>query len=127
MTIEHKNFWSQRTADMNAADASDAEYAASYTGRLEAAQRQLNIAATDDQRAAALAALDVLAAEADAAFAATWTVATTQQRRAEWRATIARIQQQASKTQQPGLVYAAQAQQGWTVEDLRRAVALHNL
>lgn len=126
MTIEHKAYWSQRTADMNAANASDAEYAASYTGRLEAAQRQLNIAATDDQRAAALAALDVLMAEADDAFAATWTVATTQQRRAEWRATIAHIQQ-SPKTQHPGLVYAAQAKQGWTVEDLRRAVALHNL
>lgn len=125
-------YWTKRNAELDAAAADDAEYAASYAGRLEAAQRRLNLvtsdaaAYTDADRAAAFAAIDALKAEADAGFAAVWTREETMARRAAWNATVRRIQQ-APRVQQPRLVSEAQRRQGWTVEDLRRAVALHSL
>lgn len=131
-SIETAAYWTQRNAELDAAAADDAEYAASYSGRLEAAQRRLNLvtgdraAYTDADRADALATIAALEAEADAAFAAEWTREVAMERRAAWNATVARIGR-APKAQQPRLIHEAQAQQGWTVDALRRAVAMHRL
>lgn len=125
-------YWTARNAELAAATADDAAYATSYAGRLEAAQRRLNLvtgdaaAYTDADRAAALAALDALAAEADAQFAAEWTRAVTIARRVEWNAAVARIGRE-PKARQPRLIHEQQQRQGWSVESLRRAIALHQL
>lgn len=88
-------YWTNRDAAHGRDTAEAAAYAASYTGRLEAAHRRLNLVTgdllgfTDADRADAFAAIAALETEAEAAFAATWTREVTQARRATWNAAVA--------------------------------------
>lgn len=127
-------YWIKRDAELDAAAADDVAYAQSYAGRLEAAQRRLNLvtgdyaAYTDADRTEALAVLAELKAEADAAFAAAWTLETTTERRAAWNALVRSGALDKSKGKIDfGKVATQEARQGWTAGDLKRAIALHSL
>jgi hypothetical protein len=131
-TIENASYWSKRNTDLDAAATDDVAYAQSYSGRLEAAQRRLNlvtsdqIAYTDADRQEALNAIAMLQAEADAAFATTWTLAVTIARRAEWNALV-RSGVFGKTKADVRKVTDQERRQGWTIEQLKRAVALHKL
>lgn len=117
-------YWSQRDAQMDYEIAASDEYAQSCEGRLEAAQRRFNLVCADSMRYtdadvnAALAALDALKAEEIETFAAIWTAEVTAARRAEWNAFIA------TKPKMPEVGKREWAQ-GWTLNDLKRAVTLY--
>lgn len=133
-------YWAARDAALAAAVKADAEYAATASGQSE--QRDRRIAALRAMRAdsgltpeatAELARLEDLvaadAARAADAFAAEWTREVTAARRAAWNARV-----RAGEFGAPGsgrvnwtAVRAAEAAQGWTMDDLRRAIQLHGL
>lgn len=125
-------YWTNRAAEIDAAAAEEASYRASYAGRLEAAQRRWTLVTsdaafhTDEERAEALAALNALRAEADVAFAAVWTHEKTTARRAAWNALVRSGAFGRAKVD-PRKVAEQERRQGWTVADLKRAVALHSL
>jgi hypothetical protein len=117
-------YWTQRDAQMDYEIEASAKHAQSYEGRLETAQRRFNIVCADRGRytdadvQAAIAVLDDLKAEESAMFVAEWTPEVTATRRAEWNAFIA------TKPKMPEVGKREWAQ-GWTLNDLKRAVNLH--
>jgi hypothetical protein len=130
--IDTIRYWQERDARLTAEQAMDAEIAASPAGRIARLQRRLTamhsdrMAHTDEAILAVHAEYDALraeiAAKGAAEFAAAWTREITVARRAEWRATLARLGRPTPLT-----VRQQERRQGWTVEDLKRAVALHGL
>ncbi len=73
-----------------------------------------------DKVAALRAELNSIDAEAEAEFAAEWTAEITQQRRSEWNTKI-----EAGEITTAIEARAAMDAFGWTITDLKRAVALH--
>lgn len=116
------------------------EYAKTYDGQMEYIAKeiaglrydQIDSGADHSARIAELEARrDALhaehQAEADAAFAAEWTREVTVERRATWNAMV-----RAGKFTRNGkiwmpLVREQERAQGWYIDSLKKAVALHNL
>ena len=71
-----------------------------------------------------LAAIEKKEAEA---FAAEWTLAETQRRRAGWNDFVRSLMDSEGKIKNTRAIYARQAKQGWTMDDLKKAVKHHNL
>lgn len=68
-------------------------------------------------------------AEEDAAFAAEWTLEVTTARRADWNAFVRSLMDRNGKIAGRDMtkIYTRQGKQGWGVEQIKKAVALHNL
>lgn len=130
--------WARKNSE-DAADRAEAQaYAASPDGRRDAAYRKataMDAAAidsglyTDDERRAAWDAYraidDEITADAAARFAGEWTRDVTIGRRAEWNAWVKA--QPARKSVSWNAIHAQEQRQGWTMDDLKQAVALHQL
>ena len=130
--IDTLQYWQERDARLAAEQAMAAEVAGTPTARVAHLQRRLaamhadRLAHTDEAILAVQAEYDALRVEimaADAAeFAARWSREITVARRAEWRATLTRLDKPT-----PLAVRQQERRQGWTVDELKRAVALHSL
>lgn len=130
------NYWNERSAAIDADAKAENDYAKTREGRME---RLLNqISAADHGRAtwdaeyeakidALRSELATLKAEADAEADAEWTRETTITRRAEWNTLIKSGKlNKAGKVWMPYLRTQERAQ-GWTMDDLKAAVARHGL
>jgi hypothetical protein len=133
-------YWTERSAKMDAEIAAETEYARSRQGRIDALMTKLTTydfgrAQWDTALAAEVAGwsaeLDTLQAElkaeAEADFVAEWTRETTEARRAEWHALIK--SGKLSKNGKPwwACVREQEREQGWTMDDLKAAVQRHGL
>lgn len=130
-------WFAARDAEMRAEIAADREHAQSPAGRLAWAQKYVAFAAYEPMlaNAAKLAHAESIIAEAHAREQAelaereaVWTRETTMARRAEWNARVKR----GEFTARPGKptvvqVAAAERTQGWTLAELKTAIAKHNL
>ncbi len=118
-----------RKATMRAEIASDREYAQSPAGRLEWAHKQIAFARYEPTLADAtkLSRAEAIIAEHSAREQA-WTREITIARRAEWNARVKSGEFNA-RPGKPTSVLAATAEraQGWTMAELRAAVAKHAL
>ncbi len=137
--MSRKEYWDNRAKAMNDENRADAEYAATPQGQLEIAERKL--AALNAMRAEgddrpeeirqAEAKIEALrkAIEDDtvARFAAEWTIETTRTRMTAWNQLV-----KSGKLSKDGKVWwsavrEAEKVQGWTMEDLQKAVKAHGL
>lgn len=74
------------------------------------------------------AEIDKIKAEIDAEFLKTWTLETTKSRRIEWNDFVkAEIIPINGTPKAHKVLYQRQQDQGWTIEDLKKAIALHNI
>jgi hypothetical protein len=134
--MSHKEYWDKKGAQMDADIAADHAYSKTLAGRMEMAQRHLNVmtadaaAYTDEQRAEAFAAIATLEAEGKAAEAqmraaedAEWTAEVTAQRRAAWNAAIKSGKYARGRTVAQVLV---ERDLGFGFETLRLQVARHS-
>lgn len=88
-------------------------------------QRELRVARylhRDDQVAALQAELASLDAEQEAEFAAEWTLAVTQERRAQWNTLVRERDIRTAKQ-----VWSLGRELGWTLDDLKKATRMHGL
>lgn len=135
-------WWARREADLEAEIAADRAAAQSAEGQLEVLYRRATAmdaarldygGHTQEACKAAWAAYHALQAQtqraAEVEFLAEWTRESTQERRAAWNSRL-----QAGEFGRIGsgrvnwaALRAAEAAQGWTVEDLKRAIKLHQL
>lgn len=82
-----------------------------------------NQAEIDDLRAQ----LTAIEAEEEAGFIAAWPLDLTKERRAAWNDRVRAGEFTVRGQVDPRKVYAAQSEQKWSVDDLKKAVKLHNL
>lgn len=68
------------------------------------------------------AEIKVIRAEIDAEFCKTWTVDVTKSRRLEWNARV-----EAGEFRKIGAKHRVEQDQGWTMDDLKKAVKIHGL
>lgn len=69
--------------------------------------------------------INTLKAEAEAEFLAIWTAEVTASRRAAWNSAASRFVLPGGKRVDMVALHKAEQAQGWTLEDLKKAVALH--
>ncbi len=125
-----KAYWDRKAANLKTDIEADREYLRSLPGRLEMAERRLNVVTsdsyvyTDAERAEALAAIEAIHAEMQTQEDAEWDRETTIARRAAWNAAVQDRKYRAGKTV---LVGKIQQVLGFGPEVLRRQVARHRL
>lgn len=142
-SIDERSYWDKAAQDLAAGVTEAKRYASSPEGKLAAAQSKLDAMRfahvedgmyTDAEIAAQQQVVDSMAgeikAEADAKFAAEWTLEVTQQRRQEWNALVR--SGALSRPGKPNMIDPAKVRnqeqrQGWTVDSAKAAAKLHNI
>jgi len=83
----------------------------------------------DKKQATYYAEIKKLEAEIDAEFAEEWTLELTQERRASWNGFVRSLMNSKGQidTKNQGKMYQKASEQGWGLEQLKKAVKLHNL
>lgn len=127
--IETKEFWAERSAEIERDVETQRQFAQSLAGRKLAAQKRIDLvegdqaAHTDAERAEAWAALAAIEAEEAAAFWAEWTAEVTAERKAAWNARMAAEQaaKKAGKAMTPfGVI---ERELDFRFDDLKKAAA----
>ena len=125
--IESREYWDRRTARFAAEDAGIAELAKSPVQQLNALRRKLDALYADKD---AHTAEEIAAVEAQIRAMETgeeWSRELTIERRAAWNALVKSGKLSKAGKVDMAAVRKAEQEQGWTLESLKRAVALHKL
>jgi len=127
--MESREYWENRDAEIAAKSEADAAYWQSEAGQMEALTRKLNsLDARDDEgRAAVLAEIQAIQDAQEAKFAAEWTREVTIARRVEWNKMVVSGKFGRGKRVDYAARRATEKAQGWTMDDLVKAIKLHNL
>ncbi|KKN74800.1 hypothetical protein LCGC14_0386930 [marine sediment metagenome] len=126
MTRNTKEYWEQRDKEMLEDIAVDKKYVNSYRGRIHGLSIKLSACPDWDKDAQAIILGEMAKLEAEetateeTAFVAEWTPEVTAVRRAEWNAWV----KQAQPT--PVQITRKQNEQGWRLEELKKAVQHYN-
>lgn len=132
-SIDSREYWDKREARFAAEDAAAAELAQSPVHKLNVLRRKLDSlyadrgAHTAEEIAAVEAQIATIEAGGQAQFAAEWTREVTVSRRAAWNALVKSGKLSKGGKVNMQAVRQAERAQGWTMDDLKRAVALHGL
>jgi hypothetical protein len=125
-SIDDKAFWDKRTAELDSAARTSAEFDGTLTSRKIALQDKIAAASSDVFLAANVPAMEAELAEVqaqlDAARDAEWTVETTQRRRNEWNARVKAGEFNERGKISPLKVRNAERAQGWYTSDLKAAI-----